>query len=376
MSDSTPRLLLWSDRWPSVYPADAVMERVPWATRPDLVASRARGLAAQAVAVWPPGGTAEAHAALSALRRHTALPLWLLADDAAQPALPTALAPLRVLRDLDPRAVAAALAQDAAAPTSETDERPRPGPPPDPVVTLFAPSGGAGASTLAAALGTVFATWGQPTVVLDLNLHAPTLAVVTGTWTSTTSPAGLEPYLRNPATPPVPVPGVPGLRLVPGLESLESLDDVNVGAVVSLLEHLRGGIRVVDTAPVVTDPAVYAALRSASHTVLVTDDRVASRLQLKRYRRLFLQLGLGWRDVLLVLNHSRPAPPGPLPEELEEELGLRPLVTLPHRPALASSAPMRLDGALRAGVETLAATIVGRRPPPVPRWRGRPRSGR
>ena len=375
MSGGSPvRLLLWSDRWPAVYPADAGMERVPWTTRPEHVASRAEGLAAQAVAVCPAGGPDEAAGALSALRRHTALPLWLIvADPAHAGTLPAGLEPVRLLRDLDPRVVAAALAEVGSATRPGGGDPLRTAPRADPVVTVFAPGGGAGASTLAAALARTLAGWSLPTVAADLNLHAPVLAVVLGTWTAAGSPAGLEPYLRDPATPPVPVPGSPGLRLVPGLEALENLDDVTVGGVVALLERLGGGARVLDTAPVVTDPAVYAALRSASHTVLVSDDGVSSRLQLKRYRRLFLQLGLGWRDALLVVNHSRPSQAGPSPAEIEEELGLRPLVTLPYRPSLLAAAPpRRLEGAWRTGVEMLAATIVGRRPPRPPGWRGRP----
>lgn len=376
MSQTTSvRLVLWGDAWPAVYPADATLERVPWTTRPEHVASRAQGLAAQAIAVLPPRGM-DASAALAALRRHTSLPLWLIGPGVPLPAaLAADLEPFHVLRDLEPRAVKA-LAEAARQAPKAGPERGEPRT--DPLVAVFAPAGGAGASTLAAALGRTLAAWRLPTVLLDLNLHAPTLSVLLRTWSGGEAGATLEQYLRNPTLAPVPVGGQPGLGLVPGLEALENLDEVTVGAVVALLEHLRGSARVVDTAPVVTDPAVYASLRSATHTVLVADDRVPSRLQLKRYRRLFLQLGLGWREALLVINHPRPAGAGPTADQIEEEVGLKPLTALPYAAAVASAdGPPRAVAAWRAGVELLAATVLGRPAPTAGgRWRGGSRHGR
>lgn len=373
------RLLLWADAWPAVYPADATLERVPWATRPEHVATRAQGLAAHAIALLPPSGPGDAASALAALRRHTPLPLWLIGQPGRLPSdLPAGLEPVRALRDLEPRAVEAALAADAANAPAQAATGRRPPAPADPVVTVFGPCGGAGVSTVATALGRVLAAWRLPTVVVDLNLHAPTQAVLLGAFAAAQAPPALETYLRDTATTPVGVVGAPGLCLVPGLDALENLDDVSVGKVVALLERLRGSVRVVDTAPVVTDPAVYSALRSATHTILVSDDRVASRLQLKRYRRLFLQLGLGWRNAMLVINHPRPSSTGPSTVQIEEEIGLRPLTALPYRSAVAAHGPGRGDAVWRAGIERLAATVVGRPPPPAggARWRGPVRDGR
>ena len=364
MSGPGLRLLVWADTLPAVYPPDAVLERVPWATLPEHVASRAKGLAAHAIAVLPPSTCAEAAPALAALRRHTSLPLWLVAAERPPGDLMATLDPISVLARLDPKTVAGALtgmASGAAGPVRANE----------PVIVVFAPSGGAGASTIAVALAETLCAWHVPTVLVDFNLHAPTLAVLLETWGTAEASPTLEQYLRDPATPAVPVPGRGGLRLVPGLEVLENLDDVGVAKAVAILESLRGSARVVDTAPVVTDPAVYAALRSASHTVLVSDDRVSSRLQLKRYRRLFLQLGLGWCGALLVLNRSRPASGGVTASQMEEEVGLRPVATLPYRSAAGATGPGgRADGAWRGGIEQVGATILGREPrrPPMP-WR-------
>jgi hypothetical protein len=235
----------------------------------------------------------------------------------------------------------------------------------DPLVTVFAPSGGAGASTVAVALGRTLAAWRVPTVVLDLNLHAPTLSALLQTWSAAEPPAVLERYLRDPALAPLAVAGQPGLGLVPGLEVLENLDQVSVGGVVSLLQRLCGSARVVDTAAVVTDPAGYDALRSATHIVLVADDRMTSRIQLKRYHRLFATLGLAWRDALLVINHPWPPSAALTPSQVEEEVGLRPLATLPYRATLGrANGTRRPDGAWRAGIEVVAATVLGR-PLPV-----------
>jgi hypothetical protein len=358
------RLLLWADAWPAVYPADAVVERVAWNIPPTLVASRARGLGAVAIAALPPDGAPRTTALdrLRQLRKVTTLPIWLVGDGGGvAPSDAPDLTPWRRLTALEPRQVVAAMAAEgdphAAAPAVES-------PPVEPLVTVFSPTGGAGASTVAAALARTLAGWRIATVVVDLNLHAPDQAVLLDA--DRVDPrARLEAYLRDPSTPPLALGRDRGLGLVPGLAELENLDDVRVGNVVALFEHLRPALRVVDTAPVVTDPAVYASLRSASHIVLVGDERVVSRIHLRRYRRLFLQLGLPWREALLVMNRPRPGPGGLSPAQVEEEVGLRPICLLPYRPGLAADGPLgRLDGSLRVGVETLAATIVGRRAPP------------
>ena len=371
------RLIVWADGWPSVYPPDATMERVPWATNPQDVASRAQGLGADAIVAIPPASSSDVQGRLALVRRHTALPLWLLGveppfdRDAAEARI---LAPWTVMRALTPQAVDAALRPTdgatvpAATPSPSRTRR-------DLQVAVFGPRGGAGTSTVAVCLAQTLAAWQLPTVLVDLNLHQPDLAVMTRAWSDGAN-ARLETYLKEPQTPPIPVENGRFL-LVPGLYDLENLDDVTVGSVVTLLEGLRPSVEVIDTAAVVTDPAVYAALRGATHLVLVCEDRVAARLQLKRYRRLFLQLGLPWRDALLVVNHPRPGGPTVSPTQMEEEVGLRPLCVLPYRPGLgAESGPPRPDGAVRTGIDVLAATIVGRQGqitrPARPPWRPRP----
>jgi|GEM_PF-5141313 len=357
--DEGPRLFVWADTWPSVYPPTATLEAAPWATPPAVVASRAAGLAADAIVVVPPPAPAQAVTArLQELRRCTRLPLWW-PQDAAGPApdgpVRASVAPFEILPMLEPASVDAALA------------RARTGPPGDraaaedlPLVAMFGPCGGVGTSTLAVALARTLAMWSVPTVLTDLNLHAPDLTAMLGAWRDVDGRARLETYLREPRTSPVPIDPRRPLALVPGLADLENLDDVSVGAVVALFERLRDRLRVVDTAPVVTDPAVYATLRSASHLVVVIGTDVSARLQLRRYHRLFAQLGLRWREALLVVNHSRP---GPLlsAAQVEEEVGLAPVSLLPYRSGLwAKPGALRLDAAWKRGVEALAATVIGR----------------
>lgn len=353
------RLIVWSDTWPALYPPDATLERVPWETAPEDVASRAKGLEADAVLAIPPGRDGAGPERLIGLRAHTTLPLWLLAPDGTNPAAGVprdALEPLQVMASLTPQAVERALG-------TPDPLRPADRAAPGPQVAVFGPSGGVGASTVAIHLAQVFAAWRLDTVLVDMNLHAPDLALLLRAWPAQDRESRLETYLRNPKTSPVPV--QERLALVPGLSDLENLDDVSVGAAVALLERLAPAIRVVDTAPVVTDPAVYAALRGASHLVLVSEDRVACRIHLKRYRRLFLQLGLPWRDALLVVNHTRPGGALVTPTQMEEEIGLRPVSSLPYHPARSAEAPgpRRLDGGARSAIEVLAATILGRTPP-------------
>lgn len=223
----------------------------------------------------------------------------------------------------------------------------------DQVVAVFAPFGGVGTSTVSLALGRALALWRLPTTLVDLNLHAPDLAAMVGL---APNEAALETYLGEPSRAPLALDENSPLSLVPGLRDLENLDDVAVGNVVALLERLRPAIRVVDTAPVVTDPAVYAALRAASRLVLVAENRPAVRRQLARYRRLFLQLGLPWKDALLVVNTSRP---GDLAAaDWEDEVGLRPVCVLPYCAPSSSGEPV-LEGAFRSGIEMLTATIIG-----------------
>lgn len=359
MSDgarSPLRLALWADAWPAVCPPDAVVERIPWRTPPSQVAHRAQGLAAEAVVVLLPVAQREATRWLDRLielRRHSHLPLWLVGAGELPPTFPPAgLEPWRRLRSLEPEQVEAVRGPELAAGREGAQAT---------VVTLFSPCGGSGVTTLALALGQTLAAWRVPTVLVDLNLHAPDLAARVGAHAGAADPAArLEAYLRRPGTAPLPVEEDGSLALVPGLERLEALDDVRVAHVVALLDRLRPAVRVVDTAPVVSDPAVYAALRSAGHLVLVADDGPRHRRHLVRYRRLFLQLGLCWGRALWVVNRTRPGG-APVPSDLlEEELGIRPAARIPYRPSLAAGDKgARADPVARAAVETLAAAILG-----------------
>lgn len=195
------------------------------------------------------------------------------------------------------------------------------------VVAVFSPLGGSGTSTIAATLALVLAGWRIATTLLDLNLHAPALSELL----QVPDYPGMETFLRDPNHRPLRLPPDGYLTLIPGLAELENLDDVSVGRVVQFLERPQSTIQVIDTAPVITDPAVYATLRTASHTVLVIEPRPDAALQLARYRKLFQTTGLGWDTALLVINHTRPTKTSDT-AALAQAAGLSAVWEVPYEP--------------------------------------------
>jgi MinD-like ATPase involved in chromosome partitioning or flagellar assembly len=206
------------------------------------------------------------------------------------------------------------------------DER---GPALRPVVTVFGVTGGVGTTTAAALLAEAMASRGSPVTAVDLNAHAPHLAEALGV---TTPPDGLEAYLRDPARPVLPVDNA-SLYVVPGLSNLDDLDDLSVGSALTLLDRLRPAALVIDVAPVVVDPAVYASLRFATDLVLVAEPRPACLKAARRLRALFERLGLPWGEATLLVTNTRPGPgtDGPLPRiDWYGEIGLSPACELPY----------------------------------------------
>lgn len=206
------------------------------------------------------------------------------------------------------------------------DER---GPALRPVVTVFGVTGGVGTTAAAALLAEAMASRGPSVTAVDLNPHAPYLAEALGLG----APAdGLEAYLRERERAALPFDNA-SLYLVPGLSDLGNLDDLSVGSALTLLDRLRPAALVIDVAPVVVDPAVYASLRFATDLVLVAEPRPACLKAAGRLRALFERLGLPWDQATLLVTNTRPGPAGggPWPRiDWYGEIGLSPACELPY----------------------------------------------
>ncbi len=346
------RLLVWGAEWPYGLPPEVHVEMALPETPPRLVASRATGLGADAIAILAPMATADP-GTLQYLRTQTDLPLWLVTGTSVPGFLQESLQPYRVLSRLDLRQVEQALAPPGPAHAGQA-----------PVITLFAPSSLTGQLTsLALAMSRRLEQIGRDTVLCDLDLYTPRLAIDMSVWPDTPPYPGLETFLRDPSRPPLAVPHTQHLRLIPGLYDLESLDDLDDDAVAGLLMRLAPSVRLVVTSPVLVDSGTYAALTQATALVLVVDDSVPARFHMRRYRNLLLALGLPFRHALLVLDHTNGEYPPLDPATIEEEIGLTPTVILPARPPRSPWARGhgRTDPAFQKAVTALVDACL--RPP-------------
>lgn len=336
------RLLVWGNEWPYGLPPEVHVEMAPSETPPRLVASRAAGLGADAIAVLPSLATGDP-TTLHYLRTQTDLPVWLVTGGPTPPWLDASLAPYRVLSRLDLHQVERALTEVVMPSTRQS-----------PLITLFAPAMPSGQlASLALAMARRLEQMGRDTVLCDLNLYTPRLAIDLNLWPDAPPYPGLETFLQDVVRPPLQVPHTQHLHLVPGLYDLESLDDLTDEQVAGLLGRLPPAVRIAVTSPVLIDAGTYAALTQATTLVLVVDDSVVSRFHMRRYRNLLLTLGLPFRHALLVLDHASGDAPPLDAQAIEEEIGLTPVVILPARPTRSTWARGRGDPAFQKAVTSL-----------------------
>jgi len=315
------RVLVWGSEWPWGLPPEVHVELAPPDTPPRLVASRAEGLGALAIAILPPMSVSDP-ATLRYLRTQTSLPLWLITGGTHPDWVDGALMPYRILVRLDARQLQQAIQDPQPAPV-----------PRGPVLTLFAPGSPSTAQVaVALAVARQLEQSGRETVLCDFDLYTPRLALDLDLWPDAPPYPALETFLQDPSAQPLAVPHTRHVRLVPGLYHLEVLDDLTYEDVHNLLQRLAPAVRIVVTSSVVPDAATFAALTAAQPLILVVDDGVASRFHLRRYRNLLLALGLPFRDALLVLDHGSGQDVPLDPRAVEEEIGLAPTVVLPPRP--------------------------------------------
>ena len=183
---------------------------------------------------------------------------------------------------------------------------PRPGPEGD-IVTVFAPKGGVGKTTLATNLGVVLAAEGNEVCVIDLDLTSGDIAISVqldpvrtlvdavpmAGHLDTTGAASLLTRYR------------PGLQMLLAPIAPGDAEKVNAALVSELLSVLRGMFRciVVDT-PAYLSEHVLAAMDVSAHHVLIATPDVPALKNLRVTEDMLDLLGYAKEARLVVLNRS------------------------------------------------------------------------
>jgi Flp pilus assembly CpaE family ATPase len=185
---------------------------------------------------------------------------------------------------------------------------PRPGPGPEgEIITVFAPKGGVGKTTLATNLGVVLAAEGNEVCVIDLDLTSGDIAISVQldpvrTLVDAVSMAG---HLDTTGAASLLTRYRPGLQMLLAPIAPGDAEKVNAALVSELLSVLRGMFRciVVDT-PAYLSEHVLAAMDVSAHHVLIATPDVPALKNLRVTEDMLDLLGYAKEARSVVLNRS------------------------------------------------------------------------
>jgi Mrp family chromosome partitioning ATPase/capsular polysaccharide biosynthesis protein len=194
-------------------------------------------------------------------------------------------------------------------------------------IMVSSPGDGDGKTNFVASMALRLAAEGQDVIVMDLNLHAPRTADLLGVNPEPGLAAALEPG-GSLASALIPVAGIPGLRIVPGVhdDRLSALDALHFRLPRLLADaHSLGSHVLLDTPPLGTLSDAALLLEGIDELVVVVRvghtrvvDVEAMRDVLWRVRRRpagYVVIGGGPRAV-----HQAPPPARPEPAAFESQL--------------------------------------------------------
>lgn len=214
------------------------------------------------------------------------------------------------------------------------------------LIAFWAACAGSGVTTLVAQVAGALAGWEPPGSVaaVDLNLTEPSLGVLTDVVRQQSGDhRGLDtllPLLRGRRLTPesltahmaVP-PGPARFSVLTGPTAALLAVEVREPDIQALLDALLRQYPLVlaDLSPTLDSVATWPVLERAHAVVWVAGAHYSGRYHARRYLPVRQQVGLMPERCILVYNLNRPI----APEQMEDELGQKPAVVVPHTPALA-----------------------------------------